>query len=359
VDASAEMRALVIASEREARKAIRETLEESPRVEVLSDVSDVRKGTLKASRLHPDVIVVAVSPDEDLGWALPGLLGVAPGVRVVLTLLDEWTTRPSKKGSDVHSILKVLREARTADDGGEESRRREGTLSMLAHDILTPTTAIIGVADLLLRYWDRFDEEERRDAVTNISRVGRDLASLVRSVVRAASADAGSLVGEREPVSVRELLDEVVEGIRPIAPSHRFELSVAPRVPRVWIDRIRIQEAVLNYLTNAVKYAPAGTSVRVAAEVIEREVRITVSDEGPGIAAEDQPRLFRKFSRLEKGDDSGHGLGLYLVKAIVEAHGGRVWVDAEPGRGSTFGIALPATGRTRSGRGARRLRVRV
>lgn len=353
------LRALVVAPSRDARKSIREKLEASPGVEVLSDVSDIRRATLKASRSHPDVIVIALSPDQDDAWALPGLLGVSPGVRVVLTLQDEWTRRPSKKGSDVHAILEVLREARTADDGGTEGRRREGTLSMLAHDILTPTTAIIGVADLLLRYWERFDEEQRRDAVANISRVGRDLASLVKSVVRAASADAGSLVGDREPVSVRDLLEETIEGMRPVAPSHRFELSVASRVPRVWIDRIRVQEAALNFLTNAVKYSPAGTTVRVAAASIDREVRITVTDEGPGIRPEDQHRLFKKFSRLQPDDDTGHGLGLYLVKAIIEAHGGRVWVDAEPGRGSTFGFALPATGRTRSGRSSKRVGVRV
>jgi signal transduction histidine kinase len=359
VSAASPIRALVVASDREARKAIRQTLEASRDLEVLSDVSDVRKATLKASRFHPDVIVVAVTPDQDDGWALPGLLSVAPGVRVLLTLQDEWTRRPSKKDSNVHAILQVLREARTADDGGAEGRRREGTLSMLAHDILTPTTAMMGVADLLLRYWNRFDEEQRKDAVANISRVGRDLASLVKSVVRAASADAGSLVGDREPVSVRDLLEETIEGIRPIAPSHRFALSVASRVPRVWIDRIRIQEAVLNFLTNAVKYAPPGTTVRVAAASIGREVRISVIDEGPGIRPEDQHRLFKKFSRLQPDDDNGHGLGLYLVKAIIEAHGGRVWVDAEPGRGSTFGFALPATGRTRSGRSTKRVAARV
>jgi signal transduction histidine kinase len=359
VDAAAPVRALVVASNREARKAIRQLLEASLDLEVLSELSDIRKATLKASRSHPDLIVIAMSPDQDDGWALPGLLGVSPGVRVVLTLEDEWTRRPSTKGSHVHAILEVLREARTADDGGTDGRRREGTLSMLAHDILTPTTAIIGVADLLLRYWERFDEKQRRDAVSNISRVGRDLASLVKSVVRAASADAGSLVGDREPVNVRDLLEETIEGIRPIAPSHRFDLSVTSRVPRVWIDRIRVQEAVLNFLTNAVKYSPAGTTVRVAAASIDREVRITVTDEGPGIRPEDQHRLFKKLSRLQPDDDTGHGLGLYLVKAIIEAHGGRVWVDAEPGRGSTFGFALPATGRTRSGRSSKRIGVRV
>lgn len=360
MDAAAPIRAIVVASGREGRKAIRQALEASSDLEVLSDVSDIRKATLKASRVHPDLIVVAVSPDQEDGWALPGLLSVAPGARVVLTLEDEWTRRPSKKGSDdIHAILAVLREARAADDGGREGRRREGTLSLLAHDILSPTTAIIGVADLLLRYWERFEEEQRKDAVANISRVGRDLASLVKRVVRAASADAGSLVGEREPVNVRDLLEESIEGIRSIAPSHHFELSVASRVPRVWIDRIRVQEAVLNFLTNAVKYAPVGTTVRVAAASIDREVRVTVTDEGPGIPPEDHHRLFKKFSRLQPDDDNGHGLGLYLVKAIIEAHGGRVWVDAEPGRGSTFGFAIPATGRTRSGRSTRKIGVRV
>ncbi len=358
VSLSGTLRVLVVAQEPDARKAIRESLDALSGVEVVDDVADVRQATLRAARLHPNLVFAAIAADdEEAGVQLPGLLRVAPGARVVFSLLEEWTgpRGPEAGPFDLGEVYQVLREARAADDRGPASKRKEGTLSMLAHDILTPATAVIGVADLLLRYWERFDETQRREAVANISDVARDLASLVRGVVRAAAADAGSLVGEREPVDVNELLEEAVGGILHIAPEHVLELEAPPGLPTVWADRLRILEAVLNYLSNAVKYAPAGTTVRLVADADEREVRVEVADQGGGIAEEDRSKLFRKFSRLHKDEVRGHGLGLYLVKAIVEAHGGRVWVGGVPGEGAVFGLALPATGRTR-GRGSRRSR---
>ena len=347
MNAKTSLRTIVVAGAQDARTSIREALEALDGVDVVADVAEPKEAAILAARLHPDLVVVAISPtDEEAGWALPPLLGVAPGARIVLTLLEEWTERRAARGYDLREIIEVLREARAADDRGGHSRRREATLSMLAHDILTPTTAVVGVADLLLRYWDRFDPEQRRQGVANISEVGRDLASLVRGVVRAAAADAGSLVGEREPVDVPELLEESVMGIRRMAPSYTVKLELRGDLPKIWVDRTRVQEAIINFLINAVKYSPEGTSVSVVAEPTEHEVHIAVTDQGPGIDPKDHAKLFKKFSRLHPEDTSGHGLGLYLVKAIVEAHGGRVWVEGQVGSGSTFGMALPATGRT-------------
>lgn len=349
-------RAVVVAADPGAREAMRRAIDEVPNVEVVGEADDPKDAAILAARAHPDLVLIALSPaDENAAWGLPSLLGVAPGARIVLTLLEEWSNERPQQGYDLREIIAVLREARAADDRPEGHRRREATLSMLAHDILTPTTAVVGVADLLLRYWDRFDDQQRREGVANIAEVGRDLASLVKGVVRAAAADAGSLVGDREPVELGELLEQVVRGMQAAAQDHRIELETAAELPTVWIDRTRIQEAVLNFLSNAVKYSPAGTTVRVGAEAGEREVRVTVTDEGPGIDPKDHGKLFRKFSRLHPEETPGHGLGLYLVKAIVEAHGGRVWVDGSPGAGSTFGLALPATGRTAgTGRSGRR-----
>jgi signal transduction histidine kinase len=345
--ATKSLRAIVVAVAPEARTSIREALEAIEGVEVTADVPDVKEAALQAAKIHPDLVLVAVSPtDEEAGWALPPLLGVAPGARILITLLEEWTDRRATKGYDLREIIEVLREARAAEDRGGHSRRREATLSMLAHDILTPTSAVVGVADLLLRYWDRFDGDQRRQGVANIAEVGRDLASLVRGVVRAAAADAGSLVGEREPTEVPELLAESVFGVRRIAPGHTIELELRGDLPKIWVDRTRVQEAIINFLTNAVKYSPEGTIIRVMAQPTEHEVRISVTDQGPGIDPKDHSKLFKKFSRLHPEDTSGHGLGLYLVKAIVEAHGGEVWVEGQVGAGSTFGMALPATGRT-------------
>lgn len=342
------IRALVVAAPEDARGQIRDALSGMD-IEVVGEAADLKAAAFEAGRAHPDLVVAAVSPTDDEEWSAGPLLGAAPGARIVVTLLEEWSDEAPVRGYDLRQVIEVLRTIRAADDSGPGSRRKEGTLSMLAHDILTPTTAIVGLADLLLRYWERFDPDERQRGVANIAEVGRDLAALVKGVVRAAAADAGALIGDREPVDMGELVRESVGGMARMAPDHRFEVSSPDRLPQVWADRTRIQEAILNFLSNAVKYSPKGSTVRVRGETVEGEVRVSVSDQGPGVEVVERKKLFKKFSRLRPEETSGHGLGLYLTKAIVEAHGGRVWVDAEPGAGSTFGLALPATGRTLGG----------
>ncbi|HYH27456.1 MAG TPA: HAMP domain-containing sensor histidine kinase [Actinomycetota bacterium] len=339
------IRALIVAEPDDARAQMREALQ-GLSIEVVGETLDLKAAAFEAGRTHPDLVILAVSPTDEEPWSLGPMLGAAPGARVIVTLLEEWSERAPVRGYDLRQVIETLRAIRAADDSGPSSKRKEGTLSMLAHDILTPTTAIVGLADLLLRYWERFDAEERQRGVANIAEVGRDLAALVKGVVRAAAADAGALIGDREPVDLGELVRESVDGMQRMAPDHRFQLTSPERLPHVWADRTRIQEAVLNFLSNAVKYSPKGSTVRVTGETGEGEVRVSVTDEGPGVDPAERKRLFRKFSRLRPEETAGHGLGLYLTKAIVEAHGGRVWVEGEPGEGSTFGLALPATGRT-------------
>jgi signal transduction histidine kinase len=115
-------------------------------------------------------------------------------------------------------------------------------------------------------------------------------------------------------------------------------------VPPVLADRERIQEVVLNLLDNAVKYSPRGQRIRVTGKVTDDSVTVNVSDRGQGIPLREQKRIFERFQRLEGADvrrTQGAGLGLYICRAIVEAHGGQLWVHSELGRGSTFSFSLP------------------
>jgi len=124
----------------------------------------------------------------------------------------------------------------------------------------------------------------------------------------------------------------------------RLSLEVAPDVDILTGDARRLRQVVFNLLSNAVKFTPAGGSVTVAATRVDGEVQVSVTDTGPGIAPADQERIFDEFQQTDVGVQQGEGtgLGLALSKRLVELHGGRIWVESEPGHGSRFVFALPS-----------------
>jgi signal transduction histidine kinase len=147
------------------------------------------------------------------------------------------------------------------------------------------------------------------------------------------------------PFSLHEALERGVVIVRERATREDVRVSVSadPGVDTVMGDERRVRQVVFNLLSNAVKFAPPGSTVDVAAARVDGEVRVSVSDGGPGIAPEDQTRIFEEFQQAKAGREQreGTGLGLALSKRLVELHGGRIWVESEPGQGSTFVFTLP------------------
>jgi signal transduction histidine kinase len=145
-------------------------------------------------------------------------------------------------------------------------------------------------------------------------------------------------------VNLAQLADKVVEKLRPQTDKHTFSLDFPPDFPAVPGDSERLQEVLTNLVGNAIKYSPEGGLIRVSGLVEPGQVVATVSDEGVGVPPEEQERIFERFYRVKSDLSSGTpgvGLGLYLCKAVVEAHGGRIWVESEPGRGASFIFTLP------------------
>jgi signal transduction histidine kinase len=145
-------------------------------------------------------------------------------------------------------------------------------------------------------------------------------------------------------VHLPRLAEKVVDGFRTQTDIHTFELDFPTGFPLVWGDPERLREVLSNLVSNAVKYSPEGGTVWVGGRIDQTGVTVYVADQGIGIPAEEQGRIFDRFHRVDSGlhrRTEGAGLGLYLVKAIVEAHGGRVWVESAPGRGSIFIFTLP------------------
>lgn len=162
-----------------------------------------------------------------------------------------------------------------------------------------------------------------------------------------ATLEAGGLEDEMSAVDVSPMLADLVDEYQDITAGRQQTLALeAPARLTVWGNERLLREAVVNYITNAIKYTPDGGAIQVFGERLRDVVRVTVADNGPGIAPKDQGRLFAEFQRLARPEDSdapqGSGLGLSIVRRVVEAHGGTVGLESRPGQGSRFYLDLPA-----------------
>ena len=221
-------------------------------------------------------------------------------------------------------------------------------ISMLAHELKGPMTTVLGFSHMLQA--DSIPQERRSEVLEIISREVSRLSRLVSDLLDLSRMEAGSLNYSFEPVDLAEVMDSILRAHPSLASKHLMTSEISSDLPRVKADPDRLRQALLNLLTNATRYSESGTIVRVDADVIHEpdgpRVCISVKDEGIGISDEDKIKVFSKFVMLEKPNwvTKGTGLGLYITKGIVESHGGRIWVESEPGAGSTFRMTLiPAT----------------
>ncbi len=235
--------------------------------------------------------------------------------------------------------LRALVEERTRDLR-ETLRLKDEMVSIVAHDFRSPLTLIQGYCE---RLESRADDPETRREIAIIKDRAKHLASLAANTLTMSRIEAGGLPLEPRDFRIADLLRTLVDTRSTGSPC---TLSLDARGDDVVVhaDPERIHEVLDNLVGNAVKYSPAGSDVRVGIWREGSVARISVTDQGPGIAAADLPSLFQKFNRLSAARASrvtGSGLGLYICRSIVEAHGGRIWVESEPGQGSTFHVALP------------------
>jgi signal transduction histidine kinase len=225
----------------------------------------------------------------------------------------------------------------------EADRTRTEFVSMLAHELKGPMTTIKGFGEALRDGWGVMPGSQRSRFLDIVSKEIDRLSRLVNDLLDVSRMEAGTLRYEMEPV----LVCDVVENVLVVHPSLRGSHIVVDDVPRdlapVMGDRDRIRQVLLNLLTNATRYSPEGTTISVGADSTGDGIQVWVSDEGIGIAQADHERVFSKFVMLPKPGwvKKGTGLGLFISRGIVEAHGGRMWVESAPGEGSTFYFTLP------------------
>jgi len=226
------------------------------------------------------------------------------------------------------------------------SRLKSEFLANMSHELRTPLNAIIGFSEALgERYFGDLNDKQE-EYVKDIRESGLHLLSLINDVLDLSKIEAGKMELELSDFDLPSALRNVVTLVKERAQRHgiALKLDLASSLGAIRADERKFKQIMLNLLSNAVKFTPDGGSVVVAAERDERAIGITVTDTGPGIAAEDQPAVFEEFRQVGPRSArkvEGTGLGLPLAKRFVELHGGKIWVQSQVGEGSTFGFTLP------------------
>lgn len=244
-------------------------------------------------------------------------------------------------------LINIISTVRDITRFREADVLKDTFISVVSHELKTPVAIIKGYAETLRRPEARRNPALVEEMLASITEESDRLARLVDDLLDASRLQAGGLpFRDVEDVDLRFIARRVIERYTPQSPHHRLVLDFIPAddFPTVRGDPQRLEQVLDNLVSNAIKYSPRGGEVEIKGESSTVEVVISVRDEGVGIPLEEQERIFTRFHRIENPETravSGTGLGLYLTRAIVQAHGGRCWVDSNPGQGATFYVALP------------------
>jgi signal transduction histidine kinase len=244
----------------------------------------------------------------------------------------------------VLSVTRLARREQRARAAAEAAvRSRDQVVSIVSHDLRNPLSNISVAASVLLGIRPGEECGTARPQLEIIKRGSDRMNRMIQDLLDIARIESGRLAIERAPIAVESLMDEVAATLRPDVErrGQRLDRRVTAGLPAVSADRDRLLQVFSNLVDNAVKFTPAGGTITVIAEGDHGAVRFCVSDTGIGIPAEQVPYLFDRFWQATRTDRRGIGLGLSIVKALVEAHGGRMAVESRPGQGTTFRFSVP------------------
>ena len=218
-------------------------------------------------------------------------------------------------------------------------------IDTLSHELKTPLTSIIAAAGLLAEELEDSGDRSHQRLIQTIIQNAGTLETRLAELLDIVKTGTGRIQLQLEPVDIRSLLLGTCMQISPLiqGKGQHLDIDLPPALPIIRGDGPRLEQVILNLLNNATKFSPKGCDITLKARSRDTEIIIEVQDSGIGIAPEEQSRLFKPYSRLnaDRQRHPGLGLGLALAKQVVELHGGNIWVESAPGKGSTFSFTIP------------------
>ena len=237
----------------------------------------------------------------------------------------------------------AVENARLFDEAQLATRARDDMLAIVAHDLRNPLNTIYMSSQLLLEIVSETEHPMEHKQLAIVQRAASRMNGLIQDLLEVKRIEGGNLTLDRRQTDASSIIAEALDTLRPIAAANSLSLDseVAPDFPPITVDSPRIQQVLSNLVGNAIKFTPAGGQIVLRARPTEREACFIVADTGPGIAPDALPHIFGRFWQGKSTDRRGIGLGLTIAKGIVEAHGGRIWVESQLGAGSSFYFTVP------------------
>ncbi len=280
-----------------------------------------------------------VDPPEDGRLYAEGQHHRADGLAI--TLADNYSPQFDEDGKITQYVANVRDMTRLR----EAEELKQTLLSVISHELKTPVSIIKGYAGTLAREDANWDRATVTDGLAVIEEEADRLDKLITNLLEASRLQSGAIKLKLSYLNLEDMAKADVEKLQSTTDNHTFKVNFPPDLRLVLGDYERLREVITNLLGNAIKYSPDGGVITIGAEAgPHRNIRLFVKDEGIGIPPSDQEKIFDRFHRVDNRlarQTPGTGLGLFLVRAVVEAHNGRVWVDSKPGQGSTFWVELP------------------
>jgi two-component system, OmpR family, sensor histidine kinase KdpD len=276
-----------------------------------------------------------------------GVLGLVPHQR---DLLDDPGERRRLDAFAAQMAVALERvrsaeETQTAKLESERERLRSTLLSSVSHDLRTPLTAIEGAATTLLEREAFLDKRTQHELLETIREEAERLNRRVRNLLDMTRLEAGAVTVNKEWQPLEEVVGAALNHVEHDAPELQVQTRLPESLPLVALDTVLIEQVLVNLLENALRYAPRSGPIELSASATERELMVEVADRGPGIPAGEEERVFERFQRgAGERSSAGVGLGLAICRAIVSAHGGRIWTEARAGGGAVFRFTLPLDG---------------
>jgi two-component system sensor histidine kinase KdpD len=226
----------------------------------------------------------------------------------------------------------------------ETNQIRAALFSAVTHDLRTPLASIMTSVTGLLDESARLEPEQERELLRTVLEETDRLNRLVGNILELAKVRAGALVPAKEPTAIDEVIEAVLHRMLPRLTDVAVRTIVRPDVPEIPVDPIQLDQVVTNLLENAARFSPPGGEITISVSPWQRSMQVRIADQGPGIPSEERERVFDAFYRGDATNGrSGSGLGLAIARAIVLAHGGRIWVEGAPSGGAAVVFELPMT----------------